>query len=105
MIARESLGGIEHEQTCCVCHEFARIPFRRCNFCGQSPSYHHGRCCWEYWAGKNSAYLQCDANLMGEAVYTLRGFDRALALSGSNGGLRITTEPLPKQAKRGTGCN
>ncbi len=30
------------EQTCVVCHEYARIPFARCNFCGDAPSYHHG---------------------------------------------------------------
>jgi hypothetical protein len=34
-----------HEETCCICHEFARIPFARCYFCGEAPSYHHGRCC------------------------------------------------------------
>jgi hypothetical protein len=30
---------------CCICGKFARVPFARCNYCGDSPSYHHGRCC------------------------------------------------------------
>ena len=27
---------------CCICGKFARVPFARCNYCGDSPSYHHG---------------------------------------------------------------
>ena len=30
---------------CSICGEFARVPFRYCRFCGNSPSWHHGRCC------------------------------------------------------------
>ena len=30
---------------CCICGKFARVPFAKCNYCGDSPSYHHGRCC------------------------------------------------------------
>ena len=30
---------------CCLCGEFARVPFAKCNYCGETPSYHHGRCC------------------------------------------------------------
>jgi hypothetical protein len=36
---------LRHEETCYICHEFARIPFANCYFCGEAPSYHHGRCC------------------------------------------------------------
>ena len=32
-------------QTCRVCGGFARVPFAVCNFCGDRPSWHHGRCC------------------------------------------------------------
>ena len=30
---------------CCICGRFARVPFAECNYCGDAPSYHHGRCC------------------------------------------------------------
>ena len=30
---------------CFICGEFARVPYRYCWFCGDSPSWHHGRCC------------------------------------------------------------
>ncbi len=30
---------------CCICGKFARVPFARCSYCWDSPSYHHGRCC------------------------------------------------------------
>ena len=30
---------------CCICGQFAKVPFDRCNYCGDTPSYHHGRCC------------------------------------------------------------
>ena len=31
--------------TCRICGDYARVPFARCNFCGDAPSFHHGRCC------------------------------------------------------------
>jgi len=30
---------------CDVCRRSCGIPFPKCWFCGESPSYHHGRCC------------------------------------------------------------
>jgi hypothetical protein len=30
---------------CSICSQRADVPFFRCNFCGDSPSFHHGRCC------------------------------------------------------------
>ena len=33
------------DPVCEYCLTFARVPFRICNFCLASPSYHHGRCC------------------------------------------------------------
>jgi hypothetical protein len=30
---------------CCYCGVAAFIPYAECNFCGEKPSYHHGRCC------------------------------------------------------------
>ena len=30
---------------CEICGEYGRVPFRWCSFCGDSPSWHHGRCC------------------------------------------------------------
>ena len=34
-------------QRCDVCECPARVPYARCIFCGNQPSYHHGRCCPE----------------------------------------------------------
>ena len=31
--------------TCRICGGYARVPFQRCWYCGDAPSYHHGRCC------------------------------------------------------------
>jgi len=33
------------DPVCEVCLTFARVPYRFCSFCGDAPSYHHGRCC------------------------------------------------------------
>jgi hypothetical protein len=30
---------------CSVCAQPASVPFHHCNYCGDSPSFHHGRCC------------------------------------------------------------
>ena len=30
---------------CSVCAQPANVPFHHCNHCGESPSFHHGRCC------------------------------------------------------------
>jgi hypothetical protein len=30
---------------CCYCGLAAFIPYEECKFCGEKPSYHHGRCC------------------------------------------------------------
>jgi hypothetical protein len=30
---------------CCYCGIAAFIPYEECKFCGEKPSYHHGRCC------------------------------------------------------------
>ena len=30
---------------CDVCRKTCGVPFSRCWYCGDSPSYHHGRCC------------------------------------------------------------
>jgi hypothetical protein len=30
---------------CSLCSQYADVPFFQCNFCGDSPSFHHGRCC------------------------------------------------------------
>ena len=35
----------EPHQTCRICGGYARVPFQRCQFCGDSSSWHHGRCC------------------------------------------------------------
>ena len=46
---------------CCICGRFARLPFAWCNHCGDTPSYHHGRCCpWrppEESAGADATFL------------------------------------------------
>ena len=34
-----------NEQRCSICHGWAGVPFGDCWFCGQAPSWHHGRCC------------------------------------------------------------
>ena len=44
-------------QICSVCGAFARVPFPNCNYCGISPSYHHGRCCFESPAGRRYSCL------------------------------------------------
>ena len=31
--------------TCSICAQPANVPFHHCNFCKESPSFHHGRCC------------------------------------------------------------
>ena len=36
---------VDNERRCSICFERARVPFDECWFCGQSPSWHHGRCC------------------------------------------------------------
>ena len=33
---------------CSICWRYARVPFRWCSFCGDSPSWHHGRCCPDF---------------------------------------------------------
>ena len=33
------------DRTCNKCGTFARVPFQNCMYCGDMPSYHHGRCC------------------------------------------------------------
>jgi len=30
---------------CCICGGHASVPFPSCSYCGEKPSYHHGRCC------------------------------------------------------------
>ena len=35
----------DNERRCSICYDRARVPFDECWFCGQSPSWHHGRCC------------------------------------------------------------
>jgi hypothetical protein len=30
---------------CAICLQPANVPFHHCNFCKESPSFHHGRCC------------------------------------------------------------
>ena len=32
---------------CMICREFGRVPYAECWYCGDSPSWHHGRCCPE----------------------------------------------------------
>ena len=32
-------------EQCNVCRRSCGVPFARCWYCGESPSYHHGRCC------------------------------------------------------------
>ena len=38
-------GRDPNHRHCCICWQFAKVPFYNCNFCGARPSYHHGRCC------------------------------------------------------------
>ena len=55
---------------CCICGKFARLPFPTCDYCWDTPSYHHGRCCpWKPADGRegltteqnpsNSCRLEC----------------------------------------------
>ena len=55
---------------CCICGKFARLPFPTCDYCWDTPSYHHGRCCpWKPADGRegltteqnpsNSCKLEC----------------------------------------------
>ena len=39
--------GVDRRQTltCSICAQPANVPFHHCNFCKESPSLHHGRCC------------------------------------------------------------
>ena len=38
---------------CCICGKFARLPFPTCDYCWDTPSYHHGRCCpWKPAEGR-----------------------------------------------------
>ena len=33
------------ERKCSICHQFARIPYAECRYCGESQCDHHGGCC------------------------------------------------------------
>ena len=35
----------ERSDQCDVCRCYAELPFASCYFCGDTPSWHHGRCC------------------------------------------------------------
>jgi hypothetical protein len=35
----------ESKNVCSICKTFARVPYEKCNICGDSPSYHHSGCC------------------------------------------------------------
>lgn len=35
----------DNERRCIICLDFARVPFEECWYCGDSPSWHHRRCC------------------------------------------------------------
>ena len=34
-----------HFSICAICQGPAQVPYDRCRHCGESPSFHHGRCC------------------------------------------------------------
>ena len=41
----EEEDGRQIPQECCLCIDYAGVPFDRCRFCTASPSWHHERCC------------------------------------------------------------
>jgi hypothetical protein len=44
-VSRASTNKVRPRGHCCYCGIPAFIPYADCNFCGDQPSYHHGRCC------------------------------------------------------------
>ena len=49
---------------CALCGDYARVPFRRCTFCGAAPAWHHGRCCPAKTISPDTVSIE-DAGAMG----------------------------------------
>ena len=67
--SQESAPPMPQGNLCEICQGWGRFPHARCDFCGASPCYHHGRCCpdnrghgrCEYCNGRgNFPHPQCD---------------------------------------------
>ena len=44
---------------CCICGGYARVSFAACSYCGDSPSYHTGRCCpWKPPSSRGASTLK-----------------------------------------------
>jgi hypothetical protein len=47
LVSDQSASERSQSSICNLCLQYANVPFFKCNFCGDSPSFHHGRCCPE----------------------------------------------------------
>ena len=78
-------GSLVIEAVCRVCGKTFKgevLPFRDCRFCGESPCWHHGRCC-------AASPLKCPVTPFGTDVLNRGSGHSVLAAARSEKKLRI----------------